>query len=83
MEGKRAEIYTNMSKIEKLNLLMGITPNKIICCSIKDKTVDSSYFLEFMEEVVKKIGISDINKYIFILDNATIHLDLNFIIKTK
>jgi len=53
---------------------MGITPNKIICFSIKDKTVDSSYFLEFMEEVVKKIGISEINKYIFILDNATINL---------
>ena len=68
------EIYSDFHKVEKFNLLMAVTPNKIINFSMKDKSVDSSYFKKFMEDLIQNIGVNNINNYIFILDNASIHL---------
>ena len=53
---KEQEIYTDINKVEKFNLLLGVSPNKIINYSIEDKTVDSSCFTKFMEEVIKSVG---------------------------
>ena len=64
---KEQEIYINIHKVENFNLLMGITLKKLIGFSIKDKAVDSSYFFEFIEEVVKNIDANEINKYIFFI----------------
>ena len=71
---KDFSIYSNVDKIEKFNLLMAVSPNKVIHFSIKDGSVESTYFNKFMQQLFENLGQNNISKYIIILDNVTIHL---------
>ena len=58
----------------KINLVMIIDKNEIIYGQYyKNQTITSNEFLDFLEELINKIGEYNYKNSIFILDNAIYH----------
>lgn len=68
------EIYYGLNLTSKINLILGVSDNKIIHYQINEENTTSAIFKDFMGELVEKIGNDEKDNYVFILDNFTGHL---------
>ena len=67
-------IYHKIKKIDKINLLLAVSSNKIINYKMTSENTNSKIFLQFMEELVVKIKPEEKKKYLIFMDNLSIHL---------
>ncbi len=64
----------NTYKRGRKNIILSITDDKILLFEYNDDTNKATEFLEYMKNLVKKIGTKELTNYLFVMDNCTIHL---------
>ena len=55
---------------ERINLILAVNDSIIIHYRRIDKTVNHDTFIEFLEEMIDKIGKNNIKNYLIVMDNA-------------
>jgi len=68
------EIYYGSNLKSRINLILGVTDNKVIHYQINEENTSSTIFKSFMDELVGKIEQDEKKDYVFILDNFSGHL---------
>ena len=68
------EIFTKIEDRKKINLLMAVSPQKIIYYDLTESNTDNNTFKHFMEGLVNNMQKDEIQNHIIILDNLTSHL---------
>ena len=71
---KNQEIYNKINTKKKLNLIMGVSKEKIIHYELTYENTNSTTFLNFMKNLYDKLNEEEQKKTIFILDNLPAHL---------
>jgi hypothetical protein len=68
------EIYYPNETIKKLNLIIGVSQDKVFHYSLNEQNTTSKKFKEFMIGMLKKMTEEEKKNHILILDNCTSHL---------
>ena len=71
---KNQDVYNKINTKKKLNLIMGVSKNKIIHYELTYENTNSTTFLNFMKNLYDKLNEEEQKKTIFILDNLPAHL---------
>lgn len=71
---KDEEIYYGSNLKSRINLILGVTDNKVIHYQVNKENTTSAIFKSFMDELVGKIDQDEKEDYVFILDNFAGHL---------
>ena len=58
---------------EKTNLIVAVTPKKIVHSEIISENINQFVIIDFLKEVLEKMTPGEIRKTIFILDNCKIN----------
>ena len=66
--------YFKALKRGRKNIIMAITDERILLYKINKGTNNSSDFIEFMENLVEILKIDEIQNYLIVMDNCSIHL---------
>ena len=66
-------IYFNFAPPKRSNLLLTISCSDIIYYKINRTSTNENIFLEYLLGLKKEIELRNINKYILILDNLSVH----------
>lgn len=69
-------IYSKQNDKQKINLIMGVSSDKVVHYSLSLKNTDSSEFIKFLSEMKKKIPDDLFKRTLFIFDNAKFHTSL-------
>ena len=68
------EIFTKIEDRKKINLIMAVSPQKIIYYDLTESNTDNNTFKNFMEGLVNNMQNEEIQNHIIILDNLSSHL---------
>ena len=63
----------NTYKRGRKNIILSIADNEILLFDFNDGTNKSSDFLDYMKKLISKIGEKELQKYLIIMDNCSIH----------
>ena len=66
--------YFNSRKRGRKNILMAVTIEGVILYEINDGTNNQESFYSFMVKLIEKINKEELNNYLIIMDNCSIHL---------
>ena len=68
------EIYNFMEDIKKINLLIGVSKDKVINYKIIKEETNSDNFSQFISELINAMTEQEKNNSVLIMDNCTSHL---------
>ena len=60
--------------LKKLNLILAVSSNKILCYHLNEKNTNSNLFIQFLKDLFDKIPEESKKNKLVIMDNAKIHL---------
>ena len=69
----KEEIYFDLPKKEKVNLLMTVSDDDVIYYSFIKENTNEKIFIKYMEDLEKVIKLKNIGPYAIIMDNLSVH----------
>jgi hypothetical protein len=60
---------------KKLNMILAINDEKIVNCLLTNESINHKNYIDFLKEMIYKIGKNNIRNYLIIIDNAKYHID--------
>ena len=59
---------------DKLNLIAAVDDLKVVHYKMMYETINQKNFIDFLDEIINKVGKNKIKDYLIVLDNAKYHI---------